>query len=337
MNQDDRFATKWTNLASENLNTKVLYANDEFFAQKENLIRDEVPIFKPDKFIDSGKWMDGWETKRRRDPGHDHCILRLGVAGQILGLDIDTRHFRGNQPEQASVEACCLDHDPDQNTQWQPILSPKDLKPNSQHLFLVQSKERWTHLRLNIFPDGGVARFKVYGEAAVDWENKVGQNLDLAAIVLGSKVIGCSDMHFGHKDNLIMPNKAKNMGEGWETRRRRGDGYDWAVIQLAQAGSIKNVELDTAYFKGNYPASCSLQALHSPNAVPTEANELEKWLASESLLNLNWQNLLSQTPLEAHRVHAYQINSADVISHVKLNIYPDGGVSRLRIYGKINR
>ena len=165
--ENTRLSDRWINLAAERLGTRVLYANDEFFAAKENLIKPGRAIFIPGKYVDTGKWMDGWETRRRREPGHDFAWIRLGLSGRIRGFDIDTHHFNGNQPTKASVDAACLPHDPDENTTWTCILEPQPLGPSSQHLFEIDNTDRFTHVRLNIYPDGGVARFRVFGEVRV--------------------------------------------------------------------------------------------------------------------------------------------------------------------------
>ncbi|MEZ5406375.1 MAG: allantoicase, partial [Verrucomicrobiia bacterium] len=217
-------------LAAEKIGGKTLLASDDFFAPKENLLKPGRGIFIPDKFTENGKWMDGWESRRKRVPGHDWCVIRLGLAGKIHGVDIDTNHFLGNNPAYASIDACVMEKEngsPETWT-WKEILPKSPLRPGFQNLFAVGNYERWTHVRLNIYPDGGVARFRVYGEVISDLSQKKDQVLDLAALENGGIVTACSDMFFSPKDNLIMPGRAANMGEGWETRRRRGPGFDWS-------------------------------------------------------------------------------------------------------------
>lgn len=323
-------------LAAERVGGKVLYANDEFFAEKENLIKPGRGVFIADKYTDRGKWMDGWETRRKRVPGHDWCVLKLGVPGVIRGVDIDTNHFLGNNPAYASLDALALESDPSEaelvkgDLPWTEILSRVALKPGSQNIFAVASTDRWTHLRLNIFPDGGVARFRVHGESAPDW-SKVGDNdvIDLAAIERGGKVPACSDMFFGNKDNMISPGRAPNMGDGWETRRRRGPGHDWAIVKLGHAGMLKQIEVDTNHFKGNYPDRCWFDACYAPDAEIDVLN----WNQFE------WSPVLAETKLKADHRHYFEkeILNNGPWTHVRISIAPDGGVSRLRLNGTLYR
>lgn len=327
--------TELIDLAAEKLGGAVLYANDDFFAPKENLLKASAPIWAEGKYTDLGKWMDGWESRRRRTPGFDWCIIRLGLPGRIRGVVVDTSFFRGNYPEQCSLEACTLDGHPDvdqltaENVEWVEILPTSNLAGDSQNPFAIESDQRFTHLRFKIYPDGGVARLRVYGEVAPDWERlkRIGGEIDLAAVENGGLVLSCSDMFFGHRHNLIMPGRASNMSDGWETKRRRGPGHDWVIIQLATPGHIKRLEVDTSYFKGNFPESCSLEALNA-SAVPVD---------DLTDLSVAWGSVLPRTKLLAHTRHYFEreLLDAGTVSHVRFNIFPDGGVSRLRIYGTL--
>lgn len=327
--------TELVDLASEKLGGAVLAANDDFFAPKENLLKTAAPIFIEGKYTDLGKWMDGWETRRRRTPGYDWCIIRLGTPGKIRGVIVDTSFFRGNYPEQCSLEACTFDGLPTveeltgDNTQWKELLPQSQLAGDSPNLFAIDSDQRVTHLRLKIYPDGGVARLRVYGEVVPDWDRlaRIGGDIDLAAVENGGIVLACSDMFFGHKHNLIMPGRAANMSDGWETKRRRGPGHDWTIIRLGRPGRIHRLEVDTAWFKGNFPESCMLEATSA-------AGSSEEKLADA---DANWQNVLPRTKLQAHTRHFFEreLSDAGVVSHLRFNIYPDGGVSRLRVYGSL--
>lgn len=328
--------TGTVDLAAERVGGKVLFANDEFFAEKENLIKPGRGVFIVDKYTERGKWMDGWETRRKRVPGHDWCIVQLGIPGVIRGVDIDTNHFLGNNPAYASIDAVSLGAGDSsasgggENLQWEEVLPRVSLKPGSQNIFAVASTERWTHLRLNIYPDGGVARFRVHGEAAPDWSGvDESVTIDLAAIENGGKVPACSDMFFGNKDNMISPGRAANMGDGWETRRRRGPGHDWAIVKLGHAGHLKEIEVDTNHFKGNYPDRCWIDACYAPDAEIDVLN----WNQFE------WIPVLSETKLQADHRHHFsgEIQNAGPWTHVRLNIAPDGGVSRLRLQGILFR
>lgn len=322
--------TGYIDLVSERLGGRVLFANDEFFAPKENLLKPGRSIFIPDKYTDQGKWMDGWESRRKRVPGHDWCIIQLGTPGVLYGVDVDTNFFLGNHPPYTSIDACCVEQlsnpfDPEQ-ARWTEILKRSPLRPGAQNIFGISNTQRWTHLRLNIYPDGGVARFRAYGEVVPNWSQvKENDLIDLALLSNGSKAVACSDMFFSPMDNLLLPDSAINMGDGWETRRRRGPGYDWVVIQLGTAGSLQKVEIDTSFFKGNYPDRCRLEGCYH-TAFPVDALNAHE---------VAWLEILPETKLEAHKRHFFSTELIDVgpVTHVRLNIYPDGGVSRLRLWG----
>ncbi len=323
-------------LASEKLGGTVLLANDEFFAPKENLLKPTAAIFIDGKYTDLGKWMDGWESRRRRTPGYDWCIIRLGLPGIVRGVVVDTSHFKGNYPEYCSLEACAIDGHPaielliSESVTWSELLPVSPLKGDSQNPFSISVNERATHLRFKIYPDGGVARLRVYGEVVPDWERlkRSGGEIDLASVEHGGLVLSCSDMFFGHQHNLIMPGRAANMSDGWETKRRRGPGHDWVIIRLGSPGQIRRLEVDTSYFKGNFPESCSLEACSA-------AGWLEETLDDKQT---SWVTVLPRTRLQAHTRHFFEqeILDAGSVSHVRFNIFPDGGVSRLRVYGTID-
>ena len=326
--------TDLADLAAERVGGRALAANDEFFAPKEGLLKPGRGEFIPGKYTSRGKWMDGWETRRRRTPGHDWCIVRLGMPGVVRGLDVDTNHFIGNFPEAYSLEACRHSGTVSKaallgpKTEWVELLPRSILKGGSQNLFPIGHPGAFTHVRLNIHPDGGVARLRVYGEIGADWATlaRSKRTFDLAAIQNGGLVLGASDMHFGSKDNLIMPGRSKSMGDGWETRRRRGPGHDWLVLRLGGPGSIHRIEIDTNHFKGNYPDSASLEGCVS------KETRLEV-LASEVP---GWQAILPQTKLRPHRRQFWnrELQSRGPFTHVRFRIFPDGGVSRLRIHGR---
>ena len=323
-------------LAAERLGGAVLYANDDFFAPKENLLKASAPVFLEGEYTDRGKWMDGWESRRRRTPGYDWCIIRLGLPGIIRGVVVDTSHFKGNYPEQCSLEACAINGQPDveqllnEAVVWTEVLPISQLRGDSLNPFPVEHDQRATHLRFKIYPDGGVARLRVYGEVVPDWARikRAGGLIDVAAVEHGGLVLMCSDMFFGHRHNLIMPGRASNMSDGWETKRRRGPGHDWVIIKLGARASIRQVEVDTAHFKGNYPESCSLEGCDAQG----EAGRDE-----DALAYLAWSEFLPRTKLQAHTRHLLidELKQSSAVTHVRFHIYPDGGVSRLRLYGSI--
>jgi allantoicase len=322
-------------LAAERVGGAVLYANDDFFAPKENLLKPGAPVFREGEYTDRGKWMDGWESRRRRTPGFDWCLIRLGLPGIIRGVVVDTAHFKGNYPEQCSLEACAIDGQPDveqlldEAVEWREVLPVSALRGDSQNPFSIEETQRATHLRFRIYPDGGVARLRVYGEVVPDWTSirAHGGRVDLAAVESGGLVLACSDMFFGHRHNLIMPGRAANMSDGWETKRRRGPGHDWVVIKLGARGCIHQVEVDTSHFKGNYPDGCSLEG----------ADALDAGGDAKSPAQAAWTEILPRTRLQAHTRHRFtdELQQAGAFTHVRFNIYPDGGVSRLRLYGSV--
>ncbi|MEQ8206093.1 MAG: allantoicase [Woeseia sp.] len=324
---------QWLPLEHPRLGTRVVFANDEFFAAKERLIEPAPPVFIPDKYDDHGKWMDGWESRRKRGPGHDFCVIKLGIPGVIRGVDIDTSHFTGNYPPAASIDACVAADDiPDDSAQWVTLLPQTPLQGNSHHWQAIDDDNSYTHLRLNIFPDGGVARLRIFGEVKPDWAQIAdGEVLDLLAVEHGGRALAASDEHFGSMHNLNVAGRGINMGDGWETARRRGPGNDWCVLALGHKGVIERVEVDTAHFKGNYPDRVLLQAANVDDA---SANVVDLPEASKS-----WSNLLVESKLEADRQHFFESELADLgpVSHVRMSIFPDGGVSRLRVYGRIAR
>lgn len=312
-------------LAAHRLGASVVAANDEFFAEKDRLIDPKPPLWIDDRYTDRGKWMDGWETRRRRQPGHDWCVIRLGALGVVRGLDVETTHFTGNVPEACAVDVC---DEPDRSADWEgaawrEIMSRTPLQGDAHNLFPVAVAPRASHLRLRIFPDGGVARLRVFGEVVPDWRRlRLRGEVDLAAAEHGGFVVTCSDMFFGHRQQLIMPGDARSMGEGWETRRRRGGGHDWTIVRLATLGRIERAEIDTRHFKGNAPGACSLEATREAGD-PTAAH-------------VHWQALMPRIALQPDTRHVFDQPLAvlEAVAHVRFNIFPDGGVARLRLFGQ---
>jgi len=319
------------NLAHPRLGAKVVFTTDEWFAPCERMLQPEPAVFIPDKFDDNGKWMDGWETRRKRGEGFDHAIVQLGRPGFIRGVDIDTTHFTGNYPPAASLDACYVaDGDPDESAKWVEILPSVSLRGDSHAFHAIGDERLFSHIRLNIYPDGGVARLRVYGEPQCDWDSRDPAELvDLLALENGGRAITCNDQHFGTILNLNMPGRGTNMGDGWETRRRREPGNDWAILAVGHPGVIKAIEVDTAHFKGNYPDQCSVQAAYVRGGT-------DESLVTQSMF---WQELLPPQKLKMDAVQRFETELQDIgpITHVRLNIIPDGGVSRLRLFGNIFR
>jgi allantoicase len=321
-----------TDLAAERLGGKVLFATDDFFAEKENLIKPTRGVFITDKYTDRGKWMDGWESRRKRTPGHDWAVIQLATPGKIEGFDIDTNFFLGNHPPQASIEAVYLqDADPvkdwdSASIEWKEILPKSHLDAGSQNFYESHSNDVFTHIRLHIYPDGGVARLRVYGVVFKNWHAvNADEEIDLAAAINGGNAIACNDMFFSAMGNLIMPGRGVNMGDGWETKRNRTPGNrDWVILKLATAGIIERIIVDTCHFKGNYPDSCSIEACTSVYDSEVLHDKVE------------WHSLLPVQKLQADHEHEFlkAVNHLPDVTHVRLNIFPDGGISRLRLFGK---
>jgi allantoicase len=332
--------TGLVDLAAGDFGGRALGASDDFFAECTALTDPGAAVFVPGKFTERGKWMDGWESRRRRGPGHDTCILALGARGKVLGFDIDTSHFHGNQPAFASVDGVVAaqgsSYDSLANANWQPLLEAVRLRPNAHNLCVASASETVTHLRLNIFPDGGVARLRAYGVVQSDFSVRdcdadqlahvAPEAVDLAALKNGALVLACSDAHFGSEQQLLLPGRSPNMGGGWETRRRRGPGHDWAIVRLAAHGIVNLLEVDTQHFKGNYPDRCSVEAIFAPGlALPALVDEP------------GWTPLLAPVKLQPDTRHFFPIESqpARSVSHLRLTTFPDGGISRLRAWGSV--
>jgi len=321
------FKNGMVDLAQSRLGTKVVYKTDEFFAPAKRIINPWPPIFKEGVFDKHGKWMDGWETRRKRNKGHDFLILKLGRPGKIYKVDIDTSYFNGNQPSKISLEACYSKNKlPSKNSKWINILNKKSTKPNSHHFFNIKNKSIFTHVKLNIYPDGGVARIRIYGKMVI--KKKFGKKIiNLTSVLNGATPIACNNEHFGRAENILAPGTGKNMGDGWETRRSRGKNFDWLILKCATAGKINKIQIDTHHFKGNYPDKCSLQAAYLNNKTSFK-NVVKK--------SKKWNFLLNKVKLHAHKKHNFNNKQMkkNKINYIRINIFPDGGISRIRVFGR---
>jgi len=302
--------TRWVDLASRSLGAGVVCADDELFADRENLIKAADPVFRPHTFGNKGQIMDGWETRRRREPGSDSAVVRLGCPGVVRRVVVDTSHFTGNYPPEVAVEACGAEGYPAPSelaaADWSTLVPRSAVVGNARNAFGVAVEERFTHVRLTMFPDGGVARLRVHGEPVPD-PRLLPATIDLAALENGAVVTGCSNMFYSAPANLLMPGPARVMGDGWETSRRRDDGNDWVAVRLACAGSVEVVELDTSHFVGNAPG----------------------WAA----LGYDGGDLIARTRLQPDTRHRFAVGGGPVAGQVRLDVYPDGGMARLRVLG----
>ena len=320
------FTNGLIDLAQPRLGTKIVFKTDDFFASANRIISPTILVFKEDVFDKHGKWMDGWESRRKRSSGHDFIILKLGKPGSISKVDVDTSHFNGNQPAAISIEGTYSNFNKISNFKWQTLLSKKRTKADSHHYFSIKNKKVFTHIKLNIFPDGGVARLRLYGTIAKSNKNK-NKIINLASLLDGASIIACNNQHFGKAENILAPGKAKNMGDGWETRRRRDKGNDWLILNSLSVKEINKIEISTHHFKGNFPSHCSLQAAY------LSSSKNSKKIVSSSK---KWKTLLKNSKLSANKTHIFKnsLMKKEKINYIKINIFPDGGISRFRIFGK---
>jgi allantoicase len=318
-------------LASRSLRGSVVCSSDEFFAERDNLIKPEAPVHQARLFGPKGQIYDGWETRRRHRPdgslpderAHDWAVVRLGAPCVPREIVVDTAFFTGNHPQSCSVEATTVPGYPSPGelagADWAEIVPRSPLSGGSEHAFAVVGPDRRrTHVRLNIFPDGGVARLRVHGEVVPDPALIAGLTVDLAAVELGADVVACSDRYFSAPRNAISPGLPAVMGDGWETRRRRGGGNDWLVVRLAAAGVVALAEIDTLHYKGNAPGAAALSGIDARRAALSDPGA--------------WFSLLPRTRLQPDTAHRFRVEAAEA-THVRLDIFPDGGVARLRLYG----
>ena len=323
------FAESAINLASPRLGTKAIFATDEFFAPKERMLDDAPAVFIDDKYDDNGKWMDGWESRRRRNSGHDYCVVELGVKAVIWGVDIDTSHFTGNFPPAAFIEACLSDGVPGDDAVWMEIIPATPLSADAHHYVKCTGLETYNYLRLHILPDGGVARLRVYGEPQASWvEGSADTIHELSAVKNGGRIVGFNNAHYGEPWRILTEGRGINMGDGWETRRRREPGNDWIILKLGAPGFVDKIEVDTAYFKGNYPDKCSLQAAFVTSGT-------DQSVITQSMF---WDEMMAPSKLEADTQAYFEGNAILMktpVTHLRLNIHTDGGVSRFRVFGRL--
>ncbi|TCW24988.1 allantoicase [Dietzia cinnamea] len=312
-------------LASRALAGAVVHADDEFFAEKENLILPGEPLFDPTLFGHKGKVYDGWETRRRRTPGEDAAIIRLGVPGVIRGFVVDTAFFRGNYPPQVALDGGWIDGYPDPGqlaaAPWRPLVDPSAAQGDTRNQYAVADEDPVTHVRLRMIPDGGIARLRVHGEPTPDPRFLAG-TIDLAAAENGGRVVDCSDLFYSSPANIIAPGRSRHMGEGWENARRRDDGNDHVTLALTGPGTVDHVEIDTSYYIGNAPGSASLHGIRT-------TEDLERPEA--------WVELVPRTPLQPDTRHRFLVLHTEPVRFVRLDVFPDGGIARLRVHGRLTR
>ena len=322
-----RLSDRWVDLADERLGGQVLACSDEFYAPAQRLLNPGPAQFY---FHDENgmRWVDGWETSRRRRSGHEHCVIRLGRRGRITGVVFDTSFFTGNFPVGVELQACRSAADPDQQTGWVPLVPFIELEGHAQRVLRIEDEGIYSHVRLNLHPDGGMARLRVLGDIDRTALGATRDVVDLAALENGARVIGCNNKHFGELRSLISPGPSITWGKGWETRRRREPGHDWAVLELAAPGCIEEIEVDTSYFLANQPEGFSLQGAFLPEALD------DALVLNQAMF---WPGLIDKQELQGGSLLRISqgILGHGKVTHVRLNIFPDGGVTRLRLRGRV--
>ncbi|KAG1751648.1 allantoicase [Suillus paluster] len=313
-----------TELSSVSIGGQVVHVSDEFFAEAYQLLLVEPPVSLAKQYGPNGELYSGWET-RRHNPTYDWCTIKLGTTGIIIGFDIDTTHFNGNEAPEASVDAAY--EFPIEGAAvrvWKEILPRVRLGPSRRHIYKIPATGQATYVRLRIYPDGGIARFRVYGRIMPVFPASPVEPFDLAHIFAGGKVVATSDDHFGSSSNLLLPGRGKDMGDGWETKRSYAKNHqDWVTIKLGAPGYLSTAVIDTIHFKGNFPESCDIWGICSQENVPGANSD-------------GWKIILSPVKLGPHRLHFFQLSDPrERYTHVKISIYPDGGMKRIRIIGTL--
>ncbi|KAK5168938.1 Allantoicase [Saxophila tyrrhenica] len=331
---DKTFKSTSIDLASAPLGSRIVSCSNEFFAAASNLLTPTPPVHKPGVFVETGAWYDGWETRRHNPQEFDWVIIRLGVAsGRVKGVEVDTAFFNGNHAPEVRVEGCYIDDAREREVMkegyqgWRTILDKQSCGPSQRHAWLLPqvTPQAYTHVRLCMFPDGGIARFRLYGHVIPILPQSLDTVFDLAATVNGGVAVSCSDQHFGTKDNLLLPGRGKDMGDGWETKRSRGEHVDWVIVRLGVPGQIERVVVDTAHFRGNFPQKVQIFAAEAGEEAPAHDSGV-------------WKEVLEKQPCEPDKEHEFGrevLRGGDgVVGWVKMVIIPDGGVKRLRVFGR---
>ncbi|KAF2876570.1 galactose-binding domain-like protein [Massariosphaeria phaeospora] len=330
---ESTFKSQYTDLVSAPLGSRILSFSDEWFASASNLITPTPPIRRPGVFTHAGAWYDGWETRRHNSEPADWVVIRLGVAsGKVAGVEVDTAFFNGNHAPEIAVQGCFVAEESETEvmaagyTGWEAILDIQECGPSQRHAWLLEelTEKAYTHVKLLMYPDGGIARFRLYGVAVPVFPQSMDQIFELSATVMGGVATSCSDQHFGTKDNLLLPGRGKDMGDGWETKRTRGEHVDWTIVRLGVTGEVDNIVIDTAHFRGNFPQKVQVFAGHFEQDPASDA--------------AGWVEILQAQKSGPDKEHQYKSELKEVqgkrYTHAKLVIIPDGGVKRFRIFGR---
>lgn len=326
----NRVVLKYTDVVGEKLGGAVVACLNEWFAEAANLIKPKAPIRDATRFVHAGAWYDGWETRRHNTEEADWAIIKAGVAlAQIAGCEVDTAFFNGNHAPHILVEGAnfALEEAPQDwasaSVNWEPIIEKTECGPSQKHFFVRESgltSQNYTHFRLRMYPDGGIARFRLYGVVLPVPPKDKCEILDFALVKNGGVAVQVSDQHFGSADNLLLPGRGHDMSDGWETKRSRTPGHvDWVVIKLGALTTIKNIVVDTAHFRGNFPQKINVKGY--------------KGLQPPAFDSQEWSLLVPDSKTGPDAEHEYDIEDTSSYSHVLLTIIPDGGVKRVRVNG----
>lgn len=328
----DKIVAQYTDVIGEKLGGKVLKFSDEWFAEAANLIKPKAPIFDANKFVPAGKWYDGWETRRHNTEEADYVIFKMGVASaKLVGCEIDTAFFNGNHAPHISVEAVFLSEDEDieslLESKWESVIPKTECGPSQKHFFTRDAitDASYTHVRLRMYPDGGIARFRLYGSVVPVLPSDLSTVLDMASVLNGGVAIDRSDQHFGTADNLLLPGRGHDMSDGWETKRSREPGHvDWVVFRLGALTKISSIVVDTLHFRGNFPQKVNVKAIKvgKDSDVPRFDSK-------------DWNLLVPDSKTGADKLLEFKVSGDEVYSHVLFTIIPDGGVKRVRVFGNI--
>jgi allantoicase len=403
------------NVGSASAGSNIFFATDEWFASADNMLQDEPPTFDPVLFCEQGKVMDGWETRRRREAGHDWCVISLSQRANIVGIEIDTAHFTGNNVPHISLELADLNaaqtttllaglpgalerllhggrqgvgHTPEDvqhakdtcsSYEWKELLPKTPLQPGYEpsrmHYFTLPEVFVGTHVRVNYYPDGGVARLRLWATPAEGVHRETqplylpittGKTctvlphssadippsrqdydyMELSAAKNGGQGLQCSNKHYGEPSNLIQDTLGKDMGDGWETARHPDRPsvlikdpetglldsplLDWAILKLGKVAvdGVARILLDTKHFRGNYPESVLVEGCFAEHGTP-----------DDRIPQADWFELVKRSRMAPDAEHVFDAdlgqleNVTRAVTHVRISIFPDGGLSRVRVYG----
>jgi len=322
------------NVTSSDFGSKVIYCSDEFFADSCRMLQNNEAVFVEDKYDEHGKWMDGWETRRRRDGKNDFCYIRLGSKSVINDFNIDTSYFTGNFAPAISILGCCVaggitdDRVVDGSAvdEWFDLLAKEKLTGDSSNIFSSNSLKPVTHLKVTLYPDGGIARLRAYGSVWSDETKYEITGTNVISKESGARALFANDEHFGCLSNILEEHTPLSMADGWETRRRRKPGNDWGVIALSKPAKVHEIIVDTSFFKGNFPDTFSISSANILNPDVDTLIEDSK----------TWSKIIDRKKLGMNKIHIFKkedLLNEQEFTHIRIDIFPDGGIARLKLLG----